>query len=106
MLSGKNQPTAQEKLALLNCRRLPARLNTSETALLLGLQEHDIAPLIAAKLLSPLGKPAQNAPKYFAAVEILGRAEDREWLSNATKAIAKHWLRKNHRQAEPVLTSD
>jgi hypothetical protein len=98
MLSGRNTPTGQERLALLNCRRLPARLNTSETALLLGLQEHDIAPLIAAKLLLPLGKPAPNAPKYFAAVDIGQRAEDREWLSNATKAIAKHWLRKNERK--------
>ena len=67
--------------------------------MLLGLQEHDIAPLIAAKLLVPLGKPAPNSPKYFATVEILTRAEDCEWLSTATRAIAKHWLRKNNPNA-------
>lgn len=95
MLASRSAPTTHEKLALLNCRRLPGRLNSSETALLLGLHEHDIAPLIAAKHLLPLGKPAQNAPKYFAAVEIVERAADLVWLSNATRALALYWHRKN-----------
>ena len=95
MLAVGKTSTAEQRLAVLNCRRLPGRLNTTEAAMLLGMQEHDIAPLIAARLLLPLGKPAQNAPKYFAAIDILARAENRDWLSEATKAIAKHWLRKN-----------
>lgn len=97
MLASRCAATAQEKFALLNCRRLPARLNTSETALLLGFQEHDIAPLVAAKLLKPLGKPAPNAPKYFGAIEVLSRAQDVEWLSTATRTIAKYWRTKNER---------
>jgi hypothetical protein len=95
MLTIRHAATAADKFAVLNCRRLPARLNSAEAALLLGVQEHDIAILIAAKLIAPLGKPAQNAPKYFAATEVLARAEDRDWLSKATSALAKHWLRKN-----------
>ena len=98
MLASRSAATAQEKFALLNCRRLPGRLNTSETALLLGFQEHDLAPLVAAKLLVPLGKPAANAPKYFAAVEIVERAADSEWLAKATKVLAKHWQLKNQRK--------
>jgi hypothetical protein len=98
MLASRSAATAQEKFALLNCRRLPGRLNTSETALLLGLQEHDIAPLVSAKLLAPLGRPAANAPKYFAAVIIAERAADSEWLGQATKVLAKHWQRKNQRK--------
>src|SRR6266446_4390134 len=98
MLASRSAATAQEKFALLNCRRLPGRLNTSETGLLLGFQEHDIAPLVSAKLLAPLGKPAPNAPKYFAATEIVERAADSEWLAQATKALAKHWQRKNQRK--------
>jgi hypothetical protein len=90
-------PSLQDKLAMLNCRRLPARLNVSETAVLLGFREHDIAALVSAKLLTPLGKPAQNGPKYFAAIEILRRCEDRTWLSEATRAVANYWLRKNCR---------
>jgi hypothetical protein len=89
---------AQEKLTVLNCRRLPARLNTSEAAVLLGFQDHDIAVLIAAKLLVPLGKPAPNAPKYFAAVVVAERAADLEWLAQATKTLAKHWQQKNLRK--------
>lgn len=96
MLMSRSAITTQEKLALLNCERLPARLNTSEVAVLLGFQDHDIGPLVAAKLLVPLGKPAPNAPKYFAAIEIVERAANSEWLSSATRAIAKHWLRKNN----------
>jgi hypothetical protein len=99
MLASRSAATAQEKFALLNCRRLPGRLNTSEAALLLGFQEHDIALLVAVKLLVSLGKPAPNAPKYFAATDIAVRASDSEWLSSATKQLAKHWLRKNQRKS-------
>src|SRR4029079_3293626 len=94
MRASRSAATAQEKFVLLNCLRLPGRLNPSETALLLGFQEHDIAPLVSAKLLLPLGKPAPNAPKYFASSEIEKRAQDNDWLSAATKALSHHWLKK------------
>jgi hypothetical protein len=97
MLASRSVVTVQEKFALLNCRRLPGRLNTSDAAVALGFQEHDIAPLIAAKLLVPLGKPAANSPKYFAAVEVTALAENSEWLAAATRALAKHWRTKNLR---------
>lgn len=83
-------------MALLNCRRLPARLNTTETAVLLGFKDHDINPLVTAKLLAPLGKPAPNAPKYFAAVIVEALAHDPNWLGQATKALAKFWTERNH----------
>ena len=95
MLSARQTLTAQDKFALLNCRRLPGRLNTPEVALLLGFQEQDIGVLTAAKLLAPLGKTAQNAPKYFASIEVLARAGNAEWLSQATKILARHWQKKN-----------
>src|SRR5438309_10914228 len=98
MISRRRTVSVEEKLAVLNCRRLPGRLNTSETALLLGVQEHDIPVLVAARLILPLGKPAANAPKYFASVEVAANAENPQWLAEATKALAKHWLRKNQRK--------
>jgi hypothetical protein len=104
MMSARHNSSAQEASALLNCRRLPARLNVTEVAVLLGFKEHDIAPLISAKLLNPLGKPASNAPKYFATVEIVARAENVSWLIEATKALAKHWMKKNRRYEEGKLT--
>jgi hypothetical protein len=105
MLNGRHNASAQDAFALLNCRRLPGRLNSAEAALLLGFQEHDICTLVAAKCLSPLGKPAPNAPKYFAAVEIAALAQDRDWLGQATKALAKFWLGKNQRKGAPLLHS-
>ena len=98
MFASRKVGTPQDALALLNCRRLPGRLNTTETAVLLGFQEHDIPTLVAGKLLMPLGKPAPNAPKYFAAVEIAALAQDRDWLGQATRALAKFWLSKNQRK--------
>src|SRR5207245_1371854 len=98
MLVSRSTATVAEKFALLNCQRLPARLNTSETALLLGFQEHDITALVAAKLLIPLGKARLNSPKYFAAITVIERAADVQWLSAATKALAKYWRRKNQRR--------
>lgn len=105
MFAAKKLSGGQEILSLMNCRRLPARLTTGEAAAVLGFQEHDIAPLIAAKLLSPLGRPAPNAPKYFASVDILTAAEDREWLSQATKALSKHWHDKNGRRKAQSLAA-
>src|SRR6266576_5179902 len=103
MLAAHKITSRAEAVQLLNCRRLPARLNTTETSVLLGVQEHDIPALIAAKLLFPLGKPAPNAPKYFAAVEIAERASECEWLSNATKQLAKHWFRESQRTLDRLF---
>ena len=94
MLATKSH-NQQEVFALLNCRRLPGRLNTTETAVLLGFQEHDIPVLVATKLLNPLGKPAANSPKFFGAAEVLLLATNHEWLGKATRAIAAHWQKKN-----------
>jgi hypothetical protein len=88
---------AGDKWRLLNCRRLPGRLSVEETAVLLGVKEHDIALLIAAGCLRPLGQPAANAPKKFAAVTIETLREDAQWLNKATAALSKAWSAKNGR---------
>lgn len=74
---------------------LPARLDAKQSADVLGFQEHDIPVLISRELLQPLGKPADNARKYFALVEILARAEDVHWLGKATRTLYQHWQDKN-----------
>jgi hypothetical protein len=65
MFAARRVGNLQETLAFLNCRRLPGRLNLAETAVLLGFQEHDIAALISAKLLAPLGKPCSEFAQVF-----------------------------------------
>ena len=78
--------------------RLPGRLNADQAAAVLGFAPHDIPLLVRAKLLSPLGKPAPNAIKFFAAVVVERLAEDDTWLGKATNAIYNYWLGQNSRR--------
>jgi hypothetical protein len=85
-------------------RSLPARLDVVATAKLLGFAEHDIQILMAVGKLTPLGDPAPNAPKWFAAVEMIGLAADQEWLHKATKEISKYWRHKRERRDTSTRT--
>ena len=85
--------------AILNLARLPARLNTAQTAACLGFKPHDIPVLTARGFLKPLGRPMPNSDKYYARSRILERADDEEWLSRATAALGQHWQDKNARKA-------
>ena len=67
-------------------------------AIVLGFQEHDIVQLVVSKRLIPLGKPAHNSPKYFAAVNIIQAAQDREWVSTATRQISRYWQSRNEKK--------
>jgi hypothetical protein len=74
---------------LLNLRRLPARLNTEETAVLLGFKAHDIPLLVRAGLLKPLASGPRNCVKYFSSVAVERSARDEKWLDKATKAVLR-----------------
>lgn len=78
--------------------QLPARLTSEQVAWLLGCQPHDISVLISCRLLKPLGNPAQNAIKYFAAVDVAELTKDRSWLVRMTQTISQHWHKCNSRQ--------
>jgi len=92
-------------LATWATRGLPARINVEATAKLLGFAVSDIQVLMSAGKLTPLGDPAPNAPKWFAAVEIIRLATDQDWLHKATKEIAKYWRNKRERQPASAFTS-
>ena len=70
---------------------MSAHLDVAATAKLLCFAESDIQVLMAAGKLTPLGDPAPNAPKWFAAVEMIRLAADKDWLHKATKEISKYW---------------
>ena len=91
----------QTAMATWAAKELPARLDAAATARLLGFAEHDIQILMAAGRLTPLGDPAPNAPKWFAAVEVIHLAGDKEWLHRATKEVSKYWRRKRERREQP-----
>lgn len=83
----------------------PARLDAAQTAAILGFQPHDIPTLVAAKLLKPLGKPVQNSVKYFAAVEVLARFDDPDWLNRATQRTSERWEVKNSRKKKSIAAA-
>lgn len=75
--------------------QLPGRLNAEQAAWVLNCQAHDVPILVAARLIKPLGNPPQNGSKYFASVEIVELARDRNWLARISNAITQHWRYKN-----------
>ena len=84
-----------EKGECLRLTTLPARLNITETAWLLGFTEADIPVLISAGLLKPLGHPPASGSKYFALAELQTLRADTRWLSKASDATVNHWKKKN-----------
>lgn len=101
MFNSKKPISLDEETLLLDGRRLPARLTSAEVAIVLGFHEHDIAQLVVSKLLTPLGKPAHNSPKHFASVDIIKVAQNREWLSIATRQISRYWQSRNEKKRIP-----
>ncbi len=76
-------------------RTLPARMHVKEAAWYLGFGVHDIPILVSKGLLKPLGNPAPNGGKYFAASVLAELRLDVGWLARASNAIVGHWRCKN-----------
>jgi hypothetical protein len=95
----------QAAVAAWAARGLPARLDAAATARLLGFAEHDIQVLLRAGKLTPLGDPAPNAPKWFAAIDLIRLAADRDWLSRASREVSKYWRHKRERCLGPRVAS-
>src|ERR1039458_9359762 len=62
-------------------------------------QPHDL--LLAGKIEVARRDPAPNAPKWFAAVEMIRLAAEQDWLHKATKEISKYWRNKRERRQTP-----
>jgi hypothetical protein len=84
-------------MATWAAKNLAARLDTAETAKLLGFAEHDIQVLLRGGKLTPLGDPAHNAPKWFAAIELIRLAAGKNWLSRASREVNRYWRHKRER---------
>ncbi len=95
-------PEAQQ---FLNLVTKPARVNSEQTAWILGFGIHDLPVLSAAGLLKPIGDPPPNGVKYFATSELEQLRIDRKWLARATSAIYRHWKYKNRQKEgrEPLV---
>ena len=93
--NGKPSLISAQAKELLNLRRLPAMLNMAQTAVMLGLAEHDIPVLITAGLLKPLGNPPSNSVKYFGTVEVLEMAGESAILNKIRRTVYQYWCAKN-----------
>ena len=80
--------------------RGPARLDIPATAQLLGFAEPEIQILVRTGKLTPLGEPKPNGPKWFAKVEIVPLAADRDWLHRATLDVTNYLRFKRDRQLD------
>ena len=108
-LSGSNQYSISMKeefilpaLDYMAKRGLPARLDVTQTAGLLGFADHEIPILVASHKLTALGNPAPNAPKWFATIDVLRLISDHDWLHKATLTVSKYWQRKRERRTVPL----
>ena len=62
--------------------------------------------LVRAGHLKPLGKPMQNARKWFATCELERFRQDREWLDKAIRIVERHVQEANRKQRGKVPKSD
>jgi hypothetical protein len=85
-----------------SCGDLPPRLLAARVAKLLSCRPEDVAVLVTAGKLRPLGRPNTNAVKFFSAIELIALLADRERLDEATKTIGQFWKRKNARRNEVI----
>jgi hypothetical protein len=90
----------------LGLLRLPGRLTTEQCAYRLGFAPHEIPILVKARLLTPLGRPSQQAVKYFAASEIEGLAAKSDFLHRATKTLYAYWHSQNSDRAPRTATKN
>ena len=97
-LHGVKAMNDEQRQFLSLLRQPPARLTVEQTAWVLNCQPGDIAVLVAARLLKPLGNPLPNSTKYFGGTELLQLAGDRAWLARVTSALQQYWLTKNRRR--------
>ena len=75
---------SQQYEFMLLLGRPPVRLTYEQAAWVLNCQPYDLAVLVAARVLKPLGNPMPNSVKYFATAEMLELAKDTSWLAKVT----------------------
>jgi hypothetical protein len=77
---------------------LPACIGVDEAARLFGWPLYFIPVLLRAGHLQPLGKPTQNARKWFATCELERLSQDPDWLDKAIRLVERHVKDSNEKQ--------
>lgn len=79
-------------------RPRPACVGMEQAAAMFGWPDYYVPILVSAGHLMPLGKPAQNARKWFATVEIERMSSDPDWLDKAIRIVEKQIQEMNKKQ--------
>ena len=87
-----------ERQAVANGQHRPACVGMEDAAAMFGWPNYYLPFLIRAGHLKPLGKPAQNARKWFATVELERMACDPDWLDKAIRIVEKQIQSMNNKQ--------
>ena len=98
-----NTDVLQTAMTTWAAKDLPARLYAADVAKLLNCSTDDVAILVGANKLRPLGRPKPNGVKLFSSIELITLLADSEWLDDATKTIGQYWRRKNARRNGTAL---
>ena len=92
-----------ERPGTQNGRPRPACVGMEEAAGFFGWPTYYMPFLVRAGHLKPLGKPAQNARKWFAAVELERVSRDPDWLDKAIRIVEKQIRDMNEKQKGRLL---
>jgi len=86
-----------------NGRSWPACVGVEEASRIFGWPLYFFPVLMRAGHLKPLGKPMQNARKWFATCELERLAGDVVWLDKAIRIVEKHVQDANRKQRGGAL---
>jgi len=95
-----NRLISLERPATATNRHRPACVGAEDAAAMFGWPAYYLPFLMRAGHLKPLGKPPQNARKWFATVEIERLGCDPEWLDKAIRIVEKQIQEMNRKQRD------
>jgi|SRR5690348_2892249 len=95
-----------ERQATSNGRARPACVGMEEAAAIFGWPNYYLPFLVRAGHLKPLGKPSQNARKWFATVELERVSNDPGWLDRAVRIVEKQIRDMNAKQKGRLLEQE
>ena len=101
-----NRTISMERQTTSTSRLRPACVGMEEAAAIFGWPNYYLPFLVRAGHLKPLGKPAQNARKWFATVELERMGRDPEWLDKAVRIVEKRIRDMNEKQKGRLLEQD
>lgn len=100
-----NRNVAVNQQSGANDHSWPACVGVEEAARIFGWPLYFFPVLMRVGHLKSLGRPMQNARKWFATCELERLSRDPEWLDKAIRIVEKHVQESNRKQRGKALES-